>query len=107
MHLSDSMRIGLAASIGIHAVFLIGIADPDAPGSGFTDIRIDLNALESVSVSETGALAIGAVETGRGPDAEKMAERRRRNRSGGLSCGCGRALLRHPAQEKFGGQGAR
>lgn len=77
MHLSDSMRIGLAASIGIHAVFLIGIADPDAPGSGFTDIRIDLNALESVSVSESGALAIGAVETGRGPDAEKMAERRR------------------------------
>lgn len=47
MHLSDSMRIGLAASIGIHAVFLIGIADPDAPGSGFTDIRIDLNVLET------------------------------------------------------------
>lgn len=77
MPISDSMRIGLAASIGLHAVFLIGVSDPDAPGSGATDIRIDLNALEAVNVSETGALAIGSLDHGTGPDAEKMAERRR------------------------------
>lgn len=77
--MSESMKIGLAVSAGVHLVLLLAWGGvEEAPVSGGDFLRIDAAVADAVSVAPEGALAIGEFKTGESADEEKLAQQRRR-----------------------------
>ena len=70
--MSESMKIGLAVSAGVHLVLLLAWGGvEEAPVSGGDFLRIDAAVADAVSVAPEGALASGEFTTGESADEEK------------------------------------